>query len=432
MIMASIEKDGKGKPRYIRVERGKGPNGERLSDRYPVPSRSWTEARAMKRDIETDQFRGRYAARAKGGTFEAYAAAYIAGRRIGERTRNQMKARFRNHVNPHLGHLPITDTDLSPSVLQGWVQSITGLAPSYQKLIFTDVTAVLAAMTEDNLLDRNPLKAKMITRPKAKTRKITAWSAGWVQGMYDAMSRRYRIAVRIGAGLGLRQGEIFGLAADDVDFERGCVYVRRQVQRGPDGRGQIYGPPKHAESKEAYLDPGDIIRTVPLPASVAPALRRYMEEFPSMPVTLPWIDPVAGSRGDHTAMLIMTTEHLHAVTHSGFNSWHWANARKAVGIPAGRQNGMHALRHFYGSTLVAAGVPIADVADWMGHATAQTTVRLYVHPQGDSQWSTLAIDRALLTRDDGPSLQLQPDADTGSGRASRDVPAVVDLGRRRA
>ncbi|MFD7714714.1 hypothetical protein [Streptomyces sp. NPDC059814] len=44
------------------------------------------------------------------------------------------------------------------------------------------------------------------------------------------MPERYRVLVEIGAGLGLLQGEALGLSAEDSDFAKEVVHVRRQVK----------------------------------------------------------------------------------------------------------------------------------------------------------------------------------------------------------
>ena len=87
--------------------------------------------------------------------------------------------------------------------------------------------------------------------------------------MSEALPERYRIAVVLGAGLGLRQGEIFGLSPDDVDFLRGTVEVRRQV-RQVKGHKLVFGLPK-----------GNKARTVPLPASVRDLLAAYLADHPA-------------------------------------------------------------------------------------------------------------------------------------------------------
>ncbi|WP_031034937.1 tyrosine-type recombinase/integrase, partial [Streptomyces sp. NRRL WC-3725] len=99
-----------------------------------------------------------------------------------------------------------------------------------------------------------------------------------VQAVRRALPARYRAMVDTGAGCGLRQGEIVGLAEDAVDFEAGTLRVVRQVKliRGK----AVFAPPKC--NKE---------RDVPLPSSVAEALRVHMDTCKPVEVTLPWRKP---------------------------------------------------------------------------------------------------------------------------------------------
>jgi integrase len=87
--------------------------------------------------------------------------------------------------------------------------------------------------------------------------------------------------VDVGAGLGLRQGEIFGLSLDEVDFLRRVVRVHHQVKLYR-AVTPVYGPPK-----------GGKPRDVPLPGQVAEALAAHLASFPAAEVTLPWQAPDA-------------------------------------------------------------------------------------------------------------------------------------------
>ncbi|WP_438485373.1 hypothetical protein [Streptomyces sp. S186] len=86
---------------------------------------------------------------------------------------------------------------------------------------------------------------------------------------------RYQLLVVIGASLGLRQREALGLALEDIDFAKEVFHVRRQVR---------------AKLRFA-LPKGRKVRDVPLPSSVAQAIRQHMEQFAPVPVTLPWDAP---------------------------------------------------------------------------------------------------------------------------------------------
>jgi integrase len=64
----------------------------------------------------------------------------------------------------------------------------------------------------------------------APDRKVQPWSAAQAAAVRGSLPELYRILVTLAAGLGLGQGEVFGLAPDDVDFLRRVVHVRRQVK----------------------------------------------------------------------------------------------------------------------------------------------------------------------------------------------------------
>lgn len=149
---------------------------------------------------------------------------------------------------------------------------------------------------------------------------------------------------------GLRQGEIIGLAEDDaVDFEASTAHVVRQVKliRGK----AVFAPPKC--NKE---------RDVPLPESVAAALRARMGACKPMAVTLPWKKPDGPKV---TKRLYFTNTAGGIVWRSNFNVQDWKRAIAAAGLiptpepgkpyDSAREHGMHALRHFYASVLLDAG-----------------------------------------------------------------------------
>lgn len=48
-------------------------------------------------------------------------------------------------------------------------------------------------------------------------------------------------------------------------------------------------------------------------------------------------------------------------------------------MPDTRENGMHALRHYFASVLLEGGVSIRAVAAYLGHADPGFTLRTYTH-----------------------------------------------------
>ena len=197
----------------------------------------------------------------------------------------------------------------------------------------------------------------------------------------DALPERYRIVATLAAGLGLRQGEIFGLSPDDVDFLRGTVEVRRQVKLLGSNR-QLFGLPK-----------GNKTRTVPLPGVGARSARGAPCRAPRWTVPLPWRELDA----DPTAVpLILTTRERTALNRNYFNTSVWKPALVAAGVEPSRENGCHALRHYYASVLLDAGENIKAVSEYLGHADAGFTLRTYTHLMPSSSERTRkAVDDAF-------------------------------------
>ncbi|MFI7324988.1 site-specific integrase [Streptomyces rubiginosohelvolus] len=190
------------------------------------------------------------------------------------------------------------------------------------------------------------------------------------------LSERNRIAVVVGLGCGLRQGEVFGLSPEDVDYERGQLHVRRQVQAI---HGRLY----------FALPKGKRIRTVDLPHSVAEELKRHIEAFPPVEVELPWGKPEAERK---KFSLLLTTRFGNAVAVNTWNTYTWKPALAKAGVIPPRAEGakasqwaaapkdcFHVLRHAYASIMLEAGASVVTLARRLGHSSPAITLGYYAH-----------------------------------------------------
>ena len=366
-----------------------GPDGRRRYDvRYRDPAgvqrkRSFlrrTDAAAYSAIVEADKLRGAYVDRNAGRElFRVYADRWLASQIFAPNTRAVVTSRLKNHAYPVLGAKPLAA--IRPSTVQAWAKSLSRLAPSTQHAVYGHVQAVLTAAVDDQLIANNPCKAPSVTRPRNRSPKIAVWPRDRVPAMAASLPERYQVIVPIGAGLGLRQGENFGLAVDDVDFLRREVTIRRQVSI--DSSRLVFAPPKYGKT-----------RTVPLAPSVADAIAAHLARYPALEVTLPWIEhdglPV-------TALLICHTRERKAINRNYFNTV-WHAALRKIDVEPGRQNGCHALRHFFASVLLDAGESIKVVSEHLGHADPGFTLRTYTHVMPDTRVrSVRAIDAVFST-----------------------------------
>lgn len=290
---------------------------------------------------------------------------------------------LRLHTYPVLGDRQLRT--ITSAVVQDWVRGMHGqLAPRYVQMILGNLSTVLASAIDDGLIAKNPCKAKSVSAPKVKKSVVVPWPAEWVAEVRNAMPVRYREMVTAGAGLGLRQGEIFGLAKEDVDWLRHVVHVRRQVKIV--GRKLVFAPPK-----------GDKDRNVPLPTSVSLRLAHHLQEFPAAVVTLPWRVPAGKLTAAH--LVFTSPSAVGAISRNRFNESVWQPSLKAAGVPRGRENGCHALRHYFASVVLDGGESIKALAEWLGHDDPGFTLRTYTHllPASNDRMRQ-AIDRAFAER----------------------------------
>ncbi|WP_280451599.1 tyrosine-type recombinase/integrase [Nocardia cyriacigeorgica] len=177
--------------------------------------------------------------------------------------------------------------------------------------------------------------------------------------------RRYSVVVPIGAGLGLRQGELLGLSPDDIDREAMTVHIQRQVKYV---KGNLmFSLPKREKT-----------RYVPLSPVLLDEIDQHLEEFPAQKVTLPW-----GTADGQpvTVSLVITNPNNEAMSGDLFSKIVWKPAFSKAGLDyENRADGMHSgLRHLYASKLLACGVSVKELADYLGHEDAGFTLRVYTH-----------------------------------------------------
>ncbi|HKT05201.1 MAG TPA: tyrosine-type recombinase/integrase [Rugosimonospora sp.] len=340
----------------------------------------------------TDVARGQYIdPKAGKQTLRDYALSWLKAQTFDPSTRTAVELRLRCHVYPVLGNHELRVLAQRPSLVQAWVRGLQGgLAPNYVRTVFANLSTVLNAAMDDGLIARNPCRAKSVKPPAPDRSKVQPWTVERVEAVKGGLPKRYASTVDAGSGLGLRQGEVFGLSPDDVDWLRRIVHVRRQVKYLA-GK-LVFAPPKGGKERD-----------VPLSDCVSLGLAAHLKEFPAVAVTLPWQEPDGKLI---TVQLMFTGRERTAINKNYFNSHLWKPALVAAGVigdrdpgehyEESREHGFHALRHFYASVLLADGVDIRALAEYLGHADPGFTLRTYCHlmPEAEDK-ARRAVDRAL-------------------------------------
>ncbi|MEW2400065.1 site-specific integrase [Streptomyces sp. NPDC046862] len=330
-------------------------------------------------------------------------------------TADPMRSRIWNHIIPILGDFALREIDAS-ALRSFAAELLARVESSTAEVIWGHLSSILNSAVDDKRLLRNPIKVhKSVKAPRRAEKKAKAWTRVVVDAVRLHLQDRYKFSVDIGIGLGLRQGEAFGLAEGDFDFEAGVVHIRRQL------RWDIKGRPYFC------LPKGGKTREVPLPLNLAARARDHFRRFPSTPCTLPWRNPEppsnaleARQRKPITVELVFTTSHGNRIYYRTWNDRSWKPALAAAGLitavgekvrrdgarirrtpvyAAQREDMFHVLRHTYASVQLEAGESIVSLSAWMGHSSPKITLDHYAHFMPGAGQRGLAAMDAWLEQD---------------------------------
>lgn len=213
--------------------------------------------------------------------------------------------------------------------------------------------------------------------PKKRGRSLTVPEA---KALLDA-SKDDRLEALYVTGLlmGLRPGELLGLSWAAVDLGKGRLRVSQSLKR--EHNKLVIGEPKTLRSR----------RTLDMPELVVEALKRHRDAQAKERVD-------AGDAWQDTG-LVFTTAVGTPIDPSNLRR-EFAKLTRKAGIGHWHP---HELRHSAASLLSAAGVPIEQISDVLGHEGPRTTAAVYRHLVNPSVTAGKAPMDALFGRaQDGP------------------------------
>ncbi|GGQ82226.1 tyrosine-type recombinase/integrase [Streptomyces althioticus] len=246
------------------------------------------------------------------------------------------------HIVPRLDSRKLNS--VTPIVVERFLDEleVDGVGRGNQVNIFRTLKAILRDAYGKGAMADDPVKG--VQEPEYVRRKVVIPPLAYLKKALAAADEHLALEIVMMVGCGLRNGKaravnVNNVVADDV------YRVRAD-------------PLQHAQAGEAEAPQGGEFREVPLPRSVREAMERYEEK--------------------------------HGATKDGYllrgpsgyctEPMERRRVRKLFKeLPAADGAGMYGFRHYFASNALGNGIPITDVAEWMGHKSIEETYRTYRH-----------------------------------------------------
>ncbi|WP_295630400.1 site-specific integrase [uncultured Mitsuokella sp.] len=292
-------------------------------------------------------------------------------------TYQQYESRYRTAIAPYVGAMYMQD--VKPRDVDRIVRDLAAKGKSHETILNTLTvlkTMMKYAVYPAELIPSNP--AASISIPKSAPVKVlerrVISKEEFAAVLERFVGKRYpcRMPVLLGYYAGLRIGEALGLCWTDIDFEKKCLVVERQLRPGNTRHEFYFDPPKTPTSR----------RTIYLSSALLDELRAWRKWQQENRLRLGSAYQITYQRADHSLSCLPLVEK------TGAEEMHLV-CTDEYGLPVKRDTLMyrlrhlginfHSLRHTHATRLIEAGAKPVDVAARLGHADVSLTENLYSH-----------------------------------------------------
>ena len=234
--------------------------------------------------------------------------------------------------------------------------------------------AVKTDMLVQNVADK-------VDRPKKNSFQPVFLSAEEMQKMFEALrGTKLELPVLVAAFYGFRRGEVLGLKWDAIDFECGTISVIRTVTT-------ITVDGKQTEIEQQSAKTTSSLRTLPL-------IGRFREYFLQVKEARELNKKVCGNCYNYDYDGYVFVNELGERMRPNYLTEYFPKYIAKHGMPKMR---FHDLRHSCASLLLANGVPLKQIQEWLGHSDFSTTANIYAHLDYRSKISSAqAMEQGML------------------------------------
>lgn len=295
----------------------------------------------------------------------------IAKGRLAIATHSSYTSIIKNPLEPYFRKKKLTLRELEARHLQMFYSEMLKKVKSNTVIHYHAVihSALKYAVKTDMLVQN---VADKVDRPKKNDFQPVFLSADEMQEMFDALrGTKLELPVLVAAFYGFRRGEVMGLKWDAIDFERGTISIKRTITT-------VMEDGVYREVEQQSAKTKSSLRTLPLVGS-------FREIFMQVKEAQELNKKICGNCYNYDYDGFVFVDEMGYRMRLDYLTSEFPKFLKRHGLKRMR---FHDLRHSCASLLLANGVPMKQIQEWLGHSDFSTTANVYAHLDYNSKLSS--------------------------------------------
>lgn len=267
------------------------------------------------------------------------------------------------HIAPYFNERKITLQGIMPTDIQTYYAWLLDNGKTIQTCTHAHVIIrrALEIAYRTDLIPVNP--AAKVEKPKSPKYEAKYYDLKQLRELFECLKDdKYELMYKMTAFYGLRRSELCGMKWNSIDFEKNTITLNSSIV-------QTCVNNKLVLIKKDIMKNASSKRTMPLIPEIKEALLKlkeqqdknkayfkngYNQEF----LEYVWVDDIGKLVNPNTV------------------TSHFKTFLEQNGLPHIR---FHELRHSCASLLIACGVSLKEIQEWLGHSAISTTADIYSH-----------------------------------------------------
>ena len=205
--------------------------------------------------------------------------------------------------------------------------------------------------------------ADKVKRPKVNKFKASFYSIEEIEKLFEVIKEHEcRLPIMLTAMYGFRRSEVIGLKWEAIDFDKKLISVQHKViETKIDGKIELYKSDKLKNETSNRILP-----LLPQAENLLLEKKRQIENNKTM----------LGKQYDNQYLDYVCVDNMGRLIRPGRLTHSFCKILKQNNLKHIR---FHDLRHSCASIMLANGVPMKQIQEWLGHADFGTTANIYSH-----------------------------------------------------